>query len=173
MFWKCLTFAKSEISKYGHSSENARGNIILTNSALQKIRIPIFVEHFLKPVQINSLIESSVIVWRRRSAFQILIQKGHMHVYVPYSKILKKSKKFWDLNAWTFFLKASPDCGLLEAIANWYWHNARKGSEIFVCRKIKQVLQEKKSESVNIEFSLRRKQIRKNRKTEFPTFWRF
>ena len=38
------------------------------------------------------------------------------------------------------------------------------------CRKIKQVLQEKKSESVNIEFSLRRKQIRKNRKTEFPTF---
>jgi hypothetical protein len=61
----------------------------------------------------------------------------------------------------------------LEAIANWYWHNARKGSEIFVCRKIKQVLQEKKSESVNIEFSLRRKQIRKNRKTEFPTFWRF
>ena len=77
------TFAKSEISKYGHSWENAKGNIILTNCALEKIRIPIFVEHFLKPVQINSLIESSVIVWRRRSAFQILIQKGHMLVYVP------------------------------------------------------------------------------------------
>ena len=77
------TFAKSEISKYGHSSENAEGNIILTNCALEKIRIPILVEHFLKPVQINSLIESSVIVWRRRSAFQILIQKGHMLVYVP------------------------------------------------------------------------------------------
>ena len=77
------TFAKSEISKYGHSWEKAKGNIILTNCALEKIRIPILVEHFLKPVQINSLIESSVIVWRRRSAFQILIQKGHMLVYVP------------------------------------------------------------------------------------------
>ena len=77
------TFAKSEISKYGDSWENAKGNIILTNCALKKIRIPIFVEHFLKPVQIKSLIESSVIVWRRRSAFQILIQKGHMLVYVP------------------------------------------------------------------------------------------
>jgi len=34
----------------------------------------------------------------------------------------------------------------------------------------------KKSENwiaVNLEFSLRRKQIRKNRKTEFLTFWRF
>ena len=121
-------FAKSDISKYGHShsSENAKGNIILTNCALEKIKIPIFVEHFTKPLRINSLIESSVIVWRRRSAFQILIQKGHMHVYVPYPKILKNSKKFWDLNAWTFFLKASPDCGLLEAIANWYWHKCQK-----------------------------------------------
>jgi hypothetical protein len=78
----CKQFS-SENSKYGHSSENARGNIILTNRALEKIQIPIFVEHFLKPVQINSLIESSVIVWRRLSAFQILIQKGHMLVYVP------------------------------------------------------------------------------------------
>ena len=77
------TFAKSEISKYGHSWENAKGNIILTNCALEKIKIPIFVEHFTKPLRINSLIESSVIVWRRRSAFQILIQKGHMLVYVP------------------------------------------------------------------------------------------
>ena len=88
------TFAKSEISKYGHSSENAKGNIILINCALEKIRIPILVEHFLKPVQINSLIESSVIVWRRRSAFQILIQKGHMLVYVP--KIFDISERIQD-----------------------------------------------------------------------------
>ena len=107
------TFAKSDISKYGHSSENAEGNIILTNCALEKRKIPIFVEQFTKPLRINSLIESSVIVWRMPSAFQILIQKGHMNVYVPYSKISKilkssvfveKSNKFCKKNLKTELL---------------------------------------------------------------------
>ena len=151
------TFAKSEISKYGHNWENAKGNIILTNCALEKIRIPILVEHFLKPVQINSLIESSVIVWRRRSAFQILIQKGHMLVYVPYPKILKKIKVLRSqcLNifpksiSWLWIIGS--DCKLIlaqmpeKAQKSWFVEKSNK-----FCKK--------KSENwiaVNIEFSLR------------------
>ena len=79
-------------------------------------------EHFLKPVQINSLIESSVIVWRRRSAFQILMQKGHMrhmHVYVPkIFEIFEKIQDSSEISMPEFFLKASSEFGLLEAIAN-------------------------------------------------------
>ena len=171
------TFAKSEISKYGHSWENAKGNIILTNCAIEKIRIPILVEHFLKPVQINSLIESSVIVWRRRSAFQILIQKGHMLVYVP--KIFDIFKRIQDSSeismpelfsksiSWLWIIGS--DCKLILAQMP---EKAQKS--LFVEKSNK--FCKKKSENwiaVNIEFSLRRKRIRKNRKTEFPTFWQF
>lgn len=147
------TFAKSEISKYGHSWENAKGNIILTNCAIEKIRIPILVEHFLKPVQINSLIESSVIVWRRRSAFQILIQKGHMLVYVPkIFVIFERIQDSSEISMPELFSKSILD----------YWKrlqteigtNTRKGSEIF----IKQFLQKKKTE---------------NSFSDFPVLWMF
>ena len=76
-------------------------------------------ELFTKPLRINSLIESSVIVWRRRLAFQILMQKGHMLVYVP--KIFENFEKIQDsseISMPELFLKASSEFGLLEAIAN-------------------------------------------------------
>ena len=70
-------------------------------------------------MQINSLIESSVIVWRRRSAFQILIQKGHMHVYVPkIFDIFERIQDSSEISMPELFLKASSEFGLLEAIAN-------------------------------------------------------
>ena len=99
-------------------------------------------EHFLKPVQINSLIESSVIVWRSRSAFQILIQKGHMLVYVPkIFVIFERIQDSSEISMPELFSKSILD----------YWKrlqteigtNTRKGSEIF----IKQFLQKKTENS--------------------------
>ena len=79
-----------------------------------------------------------------------------MGVYVPYSNISKRFKTVLRSQCLNFFLKAS-DLLIVD-----YWKrfqtdigtNARKGSEIFTCRKIKQILQDKSSENwiaVNID----------------------